>query len=159
MVDMLPSVPGHRTQAGFNESPVQLIGELRQLNPTDTSAAGTARSISVSSSTCIGLAQGQGHRAARGRRLHPMMRGLVGSIIQMLRAPVSNLLGRCALSAFPPAEARRMEFLYTLKHACWLNMLEIEIGVLRRQGLDRRIDDPTAPAKMGRAYPERAKNS
>jgi hypothetical protein len=47
---------------------------------------------------------------------------------------------------FPPAETRRilrrLEFHYTPKHASWLNMVEIEIGVLRRQCLDRRIDDP-----------------
>ena len=29
----------------------------------------------------------------------------------------------------------------TPKHASWLNMVEIEIGVLRSQCLDRRIDD------------------
>jgi hypothetical protein len=28
------------------------------------------------------------------------------------------------------------------QHASWLNMVEIEIGVLRGQFLDRRIDDP-----------------
>jgi transposase len=47
--------------------------------------------------------------------------------------------------AFPPAEARRvlrrLEFHYTPKHASWLNMVEIEIGVLRTQCLDRRIDN------------------
>jgi hypothetical protein len=37
---------------------------------------------------------------------------------------------------------RRLEFHYTLKHASWLNMVEIEIGVLRGQCLDRTIDDP-----------------
>ncbi|MCC8942218.1 hypothetical protein H8A99_38870, partial [Bradyrhizobium sp. Arg68] len=31
---------------------------------------------------------------------------------------------------------------YTPKHASWLNMVEIEIGVMRGQCLDRRIDDP-----------------
>ena len=31
------------------------------------------------------------------------------------------------------------EFLYTPKHASWLNIVEIEIGVLRSQCLDRRI--------------------
>jgi hypothetical protein len=34
-----------------------------------------------------------------------------------------------------------LEFHYTPKHASWLNMVEIEIGVLRGQCLDRRIDD------------------
>lgn len=45
---------------------------------------------------------------------------------------------------FPPQEARRIlrriEFHYTPKHASWLNMVEIEIGVMSRQCLDRRID-------------------
>ncbi len=45
--------------------------------------------------------------------------------------------------AMPAAEARRvlrrLEFHYTPKHASWLNMVEIEIGVLRGQCLDRRI--------------------
>jgi hypothetical protein len=35
---------------------------------------------------------------------------------------------------------RRVEFHYTPKHASWLNMAEIEIGVLSRQCLNRRID-------------------
>ena len=87
--------------------------------------------------------------------------------------------------AFPPAEARRilrrLEFHYVPKHASWLNMVEIEISVLRSQCLDRRIDNrqqlvseiafwerqrnasrarikwmfttEKARAKMGRAYP------
>ena len=47
--------------------------------------------------------------------------------------------------AFEPSEARRiaerLEIHYTLKHGSWLNMAEIEIGVLVRQCLDRRIPD------------------
>ena len=35
-----------------------------------------------------------------------------------------------------------MEFHYVPKHASWLNMVEIEIGVLRGQCLDRRIATP-----------------
>ena len=35
----------------------------------------------------------------------------------------------------------RLEFHYTPKHASWLNMVEIEIGVLRGQCLNRRIDN------------------
>ena len=45
--------------------------------------------------------------------------------------------------AFEPAEARRiaerLEVHYTPKHGSWLNMAEIEIGVLARQCLDRRM--------------------
>jgi transposase len=47
--------------------------------------------------------------------------------------------------AFPAAEARqvlkRLEFHFTPKHASWLNMVEIEIGVLRGQCLNRRMDN------------------
>jgi transposase len=46
---------------------------------------------------------------------------------------------------FAPAEARRVlrrvEFHYVPKHASWLNMVEIAIGVLVAQCLDRRIPD------------------
>ena len=90
--------------------------------------------------------------------------------------------------AFSAPEARRilrrLEFHYTPKHASWLNLVEIEIGVLKGQCLDRRIDDRArleaeiaawerdrnaagarinwmftterARAKMGRAYPKPA---
>ncbi len=47
--------------------------------------------------------------------------------------------------AFELMEARRiterLEIHYTPKHGSWLNMAEIEIGVLARQCLDRRIPD------------------
>src|ERR671912_3076671 len=90
--------------------------------------------------------------------------------------------------ALPAPEAHRilrgLEFHFTPKHGSWLNMAEIEIGVLRRQCLDRRIDDrdelereisawerqrnlagahlkwmfttEKARTKMGRAYPRPA---
>ena len=47
--------------------------------------------------------------------------------------------------AFEPAEARRiaecLEIHYTPKHGSWLNLAEIEIGVMARQCLARRIPD------------------
>ena len=93
--------------------------------------------------------------------------------------------------AFPAPQAhrllRRLEFHYTPKHASWLNMVEIEIGVLRNQCLDRRLADPNrmiaeiaaweqqrnaagarvkwmftterARTKLARAYPEPTKES
>jgi hypothetical protein len=50
--------------------------------------------------------------------------------------------------AFEPAEAKRiadrLEIHHTPKHGSWLNMAEIELGVLSKQCLDRRIpDQPT----------------
>ncbi len=47
--------------------------------------------------------------------------------------------------AFPPAEAQRLaarlEIHYTPKHGSWLNMAEIELSVLQRQCLHRRLGD------------------
>ena len=46
---------------------------------------------------------------------------------------------------FPPAEAKRLwdrlEVHYTPKHGSWLNIAEIELSVLGRQCLNRRIPD------------------
>ena len=74
-----------------------------------------------------------------------------------IRVVLDNLSTHSAgalYEAFPPAEARRilrrLEFHYTPKHASWLNMVEIEIGVLRGQCLDRRIDDRQAPRPRNR---------
>ena len=47
--------------------------------------------------------------------------------------------------AFPPAEAKRLvdklEIHYPPKHGSWLNMAEIELSVLQRQCLNRRLGD------------------
>jgi hypothetical protein len=47
--------------------------------------------------------------------------------------------------AFAPAEAQRLaerfEFHYTPKHGSWLDMAEIELGILGRQCLSQRIDN------------------
>jgi len=46
---------------------------------------------------------------------------------------------------FQPEKAKalwdRFEFIYTPKHGSWLNMAEIELNVLSKQCLDRRIND------------------
>ena len=67
---------------------------------------------------------------------------------QKIRLVLDNLnthTGASLYEAFAPEEARRilerLEFHYTSKHASWLNMAEIGIGIMNRQCLDRRIDD------------------
>ena len=61
--------------------------------------------------------------------------------------------------AFEPAEARRLaeriEWHYTPKHGSWLNMAEIELSVLARQCLDRRIPDREALTREVAAWEER----
>ncbi len=111
-----------------------------------------------------------------------------------IRVVMDNLSTHTAgalYEAFPAPEAhrilQRLEFHYTPKHASWLNMVEIEIGVLRRQCLDRRIGERAvlntevaawqrqrnasgarikwkfttqkARQKLARAYPDTAKES
>jgi transposase len=63
--------------------------------------------------------------------------------------------------SFEPAEARRilrrLEFHYTPKHASWLNMVEIEIGVMVSQCLARRIPTKKILVSEVRAW-ERRRN-
>jgi hypothetical protein len=57
---------------------------------------------------------------------------------------------------FEPEEAKcltnRFEFHYTPKHGSWLNMAEIELGVLIRQCLSRRIAEKTTLTREVRAW-------
>jgi hypothetical protein len=61
--------------------------------------------------------------------------------------------------AFLPAEAKRLadrlEIHYTPKHGSWLNMAEIELAVLARQCLDRRLPDPQTLTAEVTAWEER----
>lgn len=58
--------------------------------------------------------------------------------------------------AFPPAEAKRLadklELHYTPKHGSWLNIAEIELSVLSRQCLSRRIPDRDTLAREVAAW-------
>ena len=62
-------------------------------------------------------------------------------------------------AAFEPQEAKRiwdrLEFHYTPKHGSWLNMAEIELSVLSRQCLDRRIPDQESLRREVTAWAER----
>jgi hypothetical protein len=64
--------------------------------------------------------------------------------------------------AFAPAEARRLaerfEWHYTPKHGSWLNVAEMELSVLARQCLDRRIPDMGALRREVEAW-ERRRNA
>ena len=64
--------------------------------------------------------------------------------------------------AFEPAEAKRiadkLEIHYTPKHGSWLNMAEIELSVLGRQCLDRRLPDVKTLTREIAAW-EQARNA
>ena len=61
--------------------------------------------------------------------------------------------------AFAPEEARRLaerfEWHYTPKHASWLNVAEMELSVLARQCLDRRIPDLETLRREAAAWQEK----
>ena len=61
--------------------------------------------------------------------------------------------------AFPPAEAKRLadklEIHHTPKHGSWLNMAEVELSVLSRQCLSRRLPDFAALGSEVAAWQDR----
>jgi hypothetical protein len=65
--------------------------------------------------------------------------------ITLVMDTLNTHVGASLYKAFEPQEARRLlnnlELHYTPKHGSWLNMAELELSVLSRQCLDRRIPD------------------
>jgi hypothetical protein len=63
---------------------------------------------------------------------------------------------------FKPQEAKRLwdrfEFIHTPKHGSWLNMAEIELNVLMRQCLNRRIDKMETMAEEVNAWQQDRNN-
>lgn len=68
---------------------------------------------------------------AKARRVHLVL----DNLNTHFRRCFDDVLGKSAAAKL----LRRVQFHYTPKHASWLNMAEIEIGILSRQCLDRRI--------------------
>lgn len=78
---------------------------------------------------------------------------------EKIRLVVDNLNTHTPASlykAFPPEEARRivskLEWHYTPAHGSWLNQVEIEISILSRQCLERRISDTDTLRQEVRAW-------
>jgi hypothetical protein len=68
---------------------------------------------------------------SRARKIHLVL----DNLNTHFRASFETVMGTEAATAF----LARLEFHYTPKHASWLNMAEIEIGILDRQCTGRRI--------------------
>lgn len=66
------------------------------------------------------------------------------SKIRLVQDNLNTHDGASLYEAFAPEVARRLldriEFHYTPKHGSWLNMAETEIGILKSQCLDRRLE-------------------
>jgi transposase len=158
----LYAAPARRTSpvVCFDETPTQLIGEKRAPRPP---APGQPQRYDYEyrrNGTANLFVFLDAHRPWRhvkvtaqrtAREFAACMRDLVDTHYphaRRIRVVFDNLSTHTPAAlyqAFPPAEARRLlrvlEFHYTPKHASWLNMVEIEIGVLVRQCLARRIND------------------
>jgi transposase len=143
----------------FDESPTQLIGEIRQPIPAAPGQLERYDCEYRRNGTANLFVFLDVHRPWRKVKVTQRrsaedyahcMRELVDVLcpdadcIRVVQDNLSTHSAGALYRAFPPAEARRilrrLEFHYTPKHASWLNMVEIEIGVLRSQCLDRRID-------------------
>jgi len=72
---------------------------------------------------------------AQARKIHLVL----DNLNTHFRASFEAVMGLEAATAF----LSRLEFHYTPKHASWLNMAEIEIGILDRQCLADRVADET----------------
>src|SRR4051794_7732440 len=187
----------------LDESPLQLIGEVREPIPAGPGQVERVDYEYRRKGTVNLFVAVDAHRPWRkvtvtkqrtARDYAKRLRELVdldypdAGCIRVVQDNLSTHTPGSLYEAFPAPEAHRilerLEFHYTPKHASWLNMVEIEIGVLKRQCLDRRIDDreelereiaawerqrnlagahlkwmfttEKARTKMGRAYPRLA---
>jgi transposase len=187
----------------FDESPIQLIGEVRRPIPPEPGQIerydceyrrnGTANLfVFLDANRPWRKVKVTERRTAQDFAV--CMRELTDLYYpkaERIRIVLDNLSTHSAgalYHTFPADEARRvlrrLEFHYVPKHASWLNMVEIEIGVLASQCLNRRIDSHAclvaetaawekqrnaasarvqwtftaekARAKMARAYPKSA---
>ena len=207
VLDLYAEAPDPKRPVGcFDESPTQLIGEVRQPIPAAPGQLERYDCEYRRNGTVNLFVFLDAHRPWRkvkvtesrtARDFAACMRELVDldyPQAECVRVVLDNLSTHspgALYEAFPAPEAhrllRRLEFHYTPKHASWLNMVEIEIGVLRGQCLDRRIDQrqrlvseiaawerqrnaararikwmfttERARHKMGRAYPDHANES
>jgi len=185
----------------FDESPTQLIGEVRTPAPPAQGKPGHIdyeyrRNGTANLFVFLDAHQPWRHVKITDHRAFPDFAECMRDLVDIhypnasrIRVVMDNLSAHSASAlyeTFPPEEARRilrkLEFHFVPKHASWLNMVEIEIGVLKGQCLDRRIGDremleqevtaweesrnkasarvrwmftvEKAREKMGRAYPE-----
>jgi transposase len=190
----------------FDESPTQLIGEVRQPIPPGPGQPERFDYEYRRNGTANLFVFLDAHRSWRHVKVtdHRTAKDFAGCMrdwvdthypnAERIRVVLDNLSTHTAgalYETFAAPEAhrilQRLEFHHTPKHASWLNMVEIEIGVLRGQCLDRRIGERTvleaeikawqaarnkagariqwmfttqkARSKLARAYPNTAKES
>ena len=144
----------------FDETPIQLIGEVRQPIPAKPGQPERYDYEYKRNGTANLFMFLDTHKAWRHVKVTEQrtaadfaacMRDLAdvhypdAALIRVVQDNLSTHTAGALYEAFPAPEAhrilQRLEFHYTPKHASWLNMAEIEISVLHGQCLDRRIGE------------------
>jgi len=178
VLDLYAEAPDpRRPVVGFDETPRQLIGEARVPIPAEPGKPRRVDYEYVRNGTAnvfmfVDVNRPWRHAKVTAQRtcvdFAECMRDLVDEHYpeaEQIRVVLDNLSAHSAAAlyqAFAPADARRilsrLEFHFTPKHASWLNMVEIEIGVMVTQCLDRRIPDKATLIKEVAAW-ERRRNA
>ncbi|MFL5283950.1 MAG: IS630 family transposase [Rhodopila sp.] len=144
----------------FDESPIQLIGEVREpILPApgrpERSDCEYRRNGTANLFVCLDAHRPWRHVTVTDQRTAADFAARMHDLAdirypdaEQIRVVLDNLSTHtpgALYETFPAPEAhrilQRLEFHYTPKHASWLNMVEIEIGVLRGQCLNRRIGE------------------
>ena len=157
----------------FDERPCQLLAEVREPLPIgpgrperrdhEYERRGMVH-VSMAFEPLTGWRRTSVTERRRGREFAEEVRRLLGEDYpqaERVRLVLDNLSTHTAAAfyeAFPPEQARelarRVEFVHTPVHGSWLNMVEVEISVLVRQCLKRRLADIETLKKEVSAWAE-----
>jgi len=144
----------------FDERPCQLLAEVREPlpvvpgrpeRPDHEYERGGMANVLMAFEPLAGRREIEVTERRRGKEFAEMVGHLAEEVYpeaEKVRLVCDNLSTHTASAFYEtfPAErarrlARRVEFVYTPVHGSWLNMVEIELSVLVRQCLGRRLAD------------------
>lgn len=162
----------------FDESPTQLIGEVRQPiaakpGKLERFDCEYRRNGTANLFVFLDAHKSWRHVKVTNRRAATDFASCMRDLADLhfpkaekIRVVLDNLSTHSASAlyqTFPAPQARRilrrLEFHHTPRHASWLNMVEIEIGVLRSQCLDRRLDSRELLVREIAAWQRQRNNS
>ncbi len=144
----------------MDEKPYQLLGEARESLPMRPGDDRKVDSEYIRNGTCSIFAfieplAGRHHVSVREHRTATDWAEEIKYLVDVMYPDVEKIVlvmdnlnthkPASLYKRYPAAEARRiikrLEIHYTPKHGSWLDIAEIELNVMTRQCLSRRIDD------------------
>jgi hypothetical protein len=157
----------------FDERPCQLLAEVREPLPVGPGRPerrdheyerGGMANVLMAFEPLAGRREIEVTERRRGKEFAEMVRRLAEEVYpeaEKVRLVCDNLSTHTAAAFYDtfPAErarrlARRVQFVYTPVHGSWLNMVEIELSVLVRQCLGRRLGDVETLRREAQAWCE-----